>query len=184
MSKKIFIISGYAQTGKDTAAKALVTRGDVVHLSFAERLKDSVNLSMRMLGITDLDLHKEEDKIKYRSLLVEHAKAARSIDSAVFAKALVPRINSALNTDKHVVISDWRYMNEYKVICETFGFDNVITMMIEREDSHPANDEEKNSIAEIKNIALYKQEFRNGETLAISEWAIKAYATWSMHSRA
>ena len=152
VSPKIILISGYARSGKDTFASHMIQPLTVSHrVSFAYELKEIANKTLWMLGLTHIDLHRNEDKVKYRDILIGIARTARAADPAIFARLACRRIDEIHNAGSHVIITDWRYSNEHEYLCERYGHGNIITVMVEKKGGFPAHEEEEQSIAGILN---------------------------------
>lgn len=150
VNPKIILISGYARAGKDTFAEALIHPLTVAHrVSFAYELKEIANKTLWMLGLSHIDLHKDEDKVKYRDILIGIARTARKADPAIFARLACRKIDEIRNAGAHVVITDWRYANEHEYLCEKYGAQNIVTVMVNKVGNMPAHEEEGESIAGI-----------------------------------
>lgn len=174
VNPKIILISGYARSGKDTFADSLVPELVVAHrVSFASELKEVANKTLWMLGLGHIDLHRDEDKVRYRELLIGLARAARSADLSIFARLACRRIDEIRNAGSYVVITDWRYANEHEYLCTKYGKENIITVMMERSGGVPAHEEEQNSISEIKSsISIdLKVSAEDGDLKLISQQA-------------
>jgi hypothetical protein len=178
MSKmpKIILISGYARSGKDTFAKSLIAELSVAHtVSFASELKEVVNKTLWMLGLGHIDLHKDDDKVRYRDALVGIARSARAADAEIFARLACRRIDEIRNAGAHVVITDWRYTNEHEYLCTKYGKENIVTVMMERVGGSPAHEEELNSIGAIMG-SLFIDSYvlaKDGDLVEISRKAVE-----------
>lgn len=147
---KIVMISGYARSGKDTFASAVINGARNAHrVSFAHELKEVANKTLWMLGLGHIDMHRDEDKVKYRDLLIGIARAARAADPSIFARLACRRIDEIRGAGAHVVITDWRYSNEHEYLCDKYGNQNIVTVYLDREGNLPAHDEEKYSVGGI-----------------------------------
>ena len=152
VNPKIILVSGYARAGKDTFASNMIRPLGVAHrVSFAYELKEIANKTLWMLGLTHIDLHRDEDKVKYRDILIGIARTARAADPSIFARLACRRIDEVRSAGAHVIITDWRYSNEHEYLCEKYGHGNMVTVMVEREGGFPAHEEEERSIAGILN---------------------------------
>lgn len=152
----VFLVTGYARSGKDTLADALVQRiPGCVKIAFADSLKDAGNRFFTALGIEDVNLRSTYDKIKHRDLLVAMGKAARSIDPDVFARCAADRARYNVLAGRCVVISDWRYLNEYTAIQRICYPARIVTISLTRSGGVPANEEEQESIRDIDAAVTY-----------------------------
>ncbi len=132
--RQIIGLSGYARSGKDTVANILVDTGKWQRISFAAKLKEAVYLlnpyiptGERDGGIRRLQYIIEqmgEDKAKdygteYRRLLqVMGTEVGRNLFGENFW------VDIALKTadpDKHIVITDCRFLNEAQGVVDLGG---------------------------------------------------------------
>jgi hypothetical protein len=97
-------ILGRAGSGKDTVANYLVSEHGFEKHAFSEGL---YKICREYYGMT----------VKDRGLLQEVGEAMRSIDPDVFVKYL----GRSLKNSKNIVISDVRFVNEYKTL-KDLGF--------------------------------------------------------------
>lgn len=171
----VFLVTGYARTGKDTIANALL---DLLPLSrkvaFADNLKAAGNLFLERLNLHDrADLTIDADKVKYRDFLVAGGEMARSIDPDVFARASAATASHALMAGRCVVIPDWRYTNELIAVQTACSPHNVVTIRLHRESTGPANSKEAVNMAAIEDTCRIDHEasFKSGETGAIRDLA-------------
>jgi hypothetical protein len=174
VNPKIILVSGYARAGKDTFASNMIQPLSVAHrVSFAYELKEIANKTLWMLGLNHIDLHRDEDKVKYRDILIGIARTARAADPAIFARLACRRINEIYSAGSHVIVTDWRYANEHEYLCEKFGHTNIVTVMVEREGGVPAHEEEESSIAEILNSININVRVvaKDGDTPQIAHYA-------------
>lgn len=150
VNPKIILISGYARSGKDTFAQAMIPNLTVAHrVSFAYELKEVANKTLWMLGLSHIDLHRDEDKVKYRDILIGIARTARKADPSIFARLACRRIDEIRNSGSHVIVTDWRYANEHELLCDKYGHENIKTVMLHRVGGYAAHEEEEQSIAKI-----------------------------------
>jgi len=142
---------GYARSGKDTAALALIERG-WRRDAFADALKrDAASALMNSLSMgggsaddfpwgtmfTDPAL-----KEIFRPFLVEYGRAMRHIRSDYW----VTRLFRGLDPRESHVVTDVRYMNEVEAIRQRGG--KVI--MVTRPGVGPCNEEERLSFLHVK----------------------------------
>ena len=136
-------ITGYARSGKDEAAKALVGKG-YTRVAFADDLKQQVQVMLRSIGVV-VDLQKSDlDKAFWRDLLVYWGKKRRETNPSYWIDRIRLLNRTALNGD--CVISDVRYPNEAAWVLKRGGK----LIFIERAGANSANFEEAKSIAELK----------------------------------
>lgn len=177
----VFLITGYARAGKDTLAAALRNHlPNALVTSFADPLKAAVNGYFTALGIESVNVRETADKIRFRSLLVEAGRAARSVDANVFANSVAYDARLALMTGRSVIVPDWRYANEHAAIVKAVGHHHpVVTLRIGRVCELPANDEEAYSIQEIHERGLVQSGkiFADGDTGSIADWAMQIAST-------
>jgi hypothetical protein len=171
----VFLICGYARTGKDTLGAALL---DYLpgsrKVAFADTLKAAGNLFLERLNLHDrADLTLDADKAKYREFLVAGGKMGRSIDPDVFARAAATMASHALQAGRCVIIPDWRYTNELIAVQTACSPHKVVTIRLHRESTGPANSEEAVNMAAIEDTCRVDHEasYRSGETAAIRDLA-------------
>jgi hypothetical protein len=83
--------------------------------------------------------------------------SARSLNQDVFIDGLIDRIGHLKNY--HVVVPDWRYLNEVNRIRETLTDWRIITVYIETLGNFAINEEEALSIAEMRRAMACDYEF-------------------------
>ena len=135
-------LCGWARSGKDTAAEALISRG-FARVAFADALKREVCSG---LGIARERL--EVEKASWRPLLVEWGRGRRRVDQDCWIK-LTRALVEKMPPSADVVVTDVRYPNEAKWIWEQGGF----VLRISRPGVIAANEEEERTIAEVDKIA-------------------------------
>jgi hypothetical protein len=165
----LVLLCGYSRAGKDTFANGMEigNRDYLTHL-LAAPLKTIGNNIINRLNLGDyvdkdtgyrVCFWDEKFKSKHRNVLVTLARFARSLDSDVFVNRLIEQIDTISTSGKHVVITDWRYLNEYKRIKSELTAYNVVTVWIETIGIFAANEEEALSIAEIRKEMTWDYEF-------------------------
>ena len=167
----VVLVSGYARAGKNTFADGMVRKsrkfdGRLVETSFAAELKSAANAYLDEIGLltASSDFFEESFKNKYRAALVELGRMSRDIDKDIFAKKVADRVldmSDLYDRDTPFVVTDWRYLNEYRVlrdILEPRGF-RVVTVRIDTAGILPSNDEELHSLAEIRRNMAPDREF-------------------------
>ena len=171
----VFLICGFARTGKDTLGAALL---DLLphsrKVAFADSLKAAGNLFLERLNLHGMaDLNRESDKFRFRDFLVAGGKMARALQPDVFAERAAYEAKMNLLAGRCVVIPDWRYPNELiavQTICSTYP---VVTVRLHRESTGAANEEEAVHMAQIEDTCRIDHEasFKSGETGAIRDLA-------------
>jgi dephospho-CoA kinase len=136
MTRKIIMLAGPISVGKDETANFLVSSQGYIKFSFAEALKEFTSKKYNF----DTSLcHTQEGKrsiIKsegetVRNLLIREAGSWRDLDENVWIDIVIDRILKETDTTQKIVISDFRYPNEYLEIKKVF--DDTTTVKIVRE---------------------------------------------------
>lgn len=162
----LVLISGFARAGKDTLAEGILewSRRPSRKTNFADHLKDAANDFLWSLNMEG-DFHNEAFKVKHRDVLVTLGRFARSLNQDVFAENLAHFVPIQMTpgevAPETVVCSDWRYINELRV-CQSVLWDlgwKVRTIYVATAGIGPANDEELDSICEIKQFHSFDQEY-------------------------
>jgi hypothetical protein len=136
--RKLLLLSGKINSGKDYTADILVKKENWVKISFASVLK---KLASEKYDIELKDFNTQEGKKKiykdgktYRELLINLAEECKQIDQNFFVKKAIEEIKALEMVN--IVIPDWRYPHEYDYICsnlqEEFG---IFTARISRDSS-------------------------------------------------
>lgn len=170
---KLIGISGFARSGKDTAAAALVRNG-WTRKAFADALKRDAGLALRGSLIAG-GYNPPQDEVapwfadpalkeSFRPFLVEYGRAMRRL----FPDYWIARLDLELRPDTCYVITDVRYANEAAWIRGRGG--RVVEIV--RPGVGPANDEEKNSMAAF----LPDRHIYNGNTVESLQRELLAYA--------
>lgn len=171
----VIAICGYARAGKDTLADEIqyllrIRHSGAKKASFADPLKDAATLAMRQLGLPDVDFHKDEYKVKYRSVLVALGESARAENPDIFADLLAARARTEMDANQStLLVPDWRYGNEKRVLKHAFG-NRAVFCYISREGMMAANQTEHNSIRSIRDDEYafdFVGHFRDGDILGI-----------------
>jgi hypothetical protein len=148
----IVMLSGYARSGKDTAAALLVEEYGFQRLAFADPLKQDVSrrtgLPLEYFTTARKDeplppdaLHPDFPTAKTpRDMLIQHAAAERSRDNHIYARYVRDAIAESPPYSR-IVITDWRYRSEASVIAELIDAANyVVYVRITRPDVSPSHD--------------------------------------------
>jgi hypothetical protein len=182
-SKTVLLVSGFARAGKDTFADGLLARVeqrrfsrtaasrvlDFYKTSFANSLKSAANEYLKstdqLNSQAGVDFFDEQFKATNREVLVALGRMSRSLNQNIFAELTANRIarRDFWNTrDQVVVVPDWRYLNELKVLTDILtplGW-RVLTVRVDTQGVEPANDEELQSLAEIRREVAVDFEYR------------------------
>lgn len=149
MTRTIIMLSGKAGSGKDYTANWLVQNKGFTRFAFADHLKDLVsyryNIKRSMFDTQEgkkLQIVAEGEKFSLRDLLISTANLERYKNNLVFVNKVKTAIEAS-PFDK-IVISDFRYPEEYSVLKEYFcnyqRNGSVITVRIQGQSSIQVND--------------------------------------------
>jgi len=144
----VYLISGYAGSGKDTAG-AVFERVGFRRYAFADILKHrsshdhgyALALTLTEVGkATIVKSTKTHRTTAVRSLLIEDSAQAKQIhaDDGYWAKLVADQIER--ETPKFVVITDWRYNSEYNTIRASFPEAKLTRIRVKRESVKPSQD--------------------------------------------
>lgn len=136
-------LSGYAQSGKDTVANALIEKHNFNRIAFADPIRTFLYEMNPMSGSEPLRMRVDVDgwdKAKQhgevRRLLQTTGVAARKLFGEDF---WVKQAFSGLDSSEHYVISDVRFKNEAETIREMGGYIwRVERTGIDAVNSHPS----------------------------------------------
>jgi hypothetical protein len=151
MSLKLIWLSGWASSGKDTAAEVLC-RGGAKRLAFADSLKDMV---AKKYGFPRHWCDSVEGKAtviseygaSVRELLIKDSFEAKKQDINVFARIVFEKIlNEFVNGTKIIVISDWRFPHEYHFVTGATAGIEPITVRITRPGLEPLADDSEHQL--------------------------------------
>lgn len=137
----IILLRGFSRSGKDFVGQILCDKYGYKRFAFADSLKkivadeydcdiDLLHSQIGKLQICENDLLKRT----YRQILIDEALRYRNIDPGVFAKHCCKKIYGA-NPEEipdKIVITDWRYQNEYDIIQENFPNHIIIPVNVQR----------------------------------------------------
>jgi hypothetical protein len=140
--RKIVLLSGYISSGKDCVADFLVKTKNYRKYALADYLKTytafkydfPVSLTKTHQGkramITMLD---NVTEVSVRELLISEGEQLRKFRESIFVDKVIERINMDDNINyQNIVISDFRFPNEYKNFKDAFPI--VKTVRINRPD--------------------------------------------------
>lgn len=132
--KIIIMVSGFAGSGKDTASDYIAKTFGFAKYGLADSLKDLVsakfNLSRPRLDDQCYKKTSISNNKTVRDLLIEEATKARAENVNVWIDKTIAKFKE----DK-IIISDFRYPNEYFRLIEKF--EKVITVRITRDTAVP-----------------------------------------------
>jgi hypothetical protein len=150
LPQHLILVCGFARSGKDTFAKGIRARAtDAIRFAYADKLKRALEVAANELGIK-VDYNDDAEKAIDRPLFVEFGKAMRRRNKQVFARILENAIIN-LRAEQSIVVTDWRYLNEYEVakeICDKWSV-KLHTVHVVRHGWKAANDEEEMNLNEI-----------------------------------
>lgn len=136
---RIFMLSGYAGSGKDTVGKLFVDLG-FTRYAFADALKEySANLHDFPFSMTLTNEGKNtlvyskvlERTATVRELLIyDAAKVKGTYGDLYWARIVADKIKD--EGCNYVVITDWRYLNELEHLNNTFPTADIVTFRIVR----------------------------------------------------
>ena len=128
MTIKIILLAGWSQAGKDTAADYLVEKYGFKKFAFADAPKVAVAAKYNFpIGWTKtqegkaLQVHTENGLRTVRDLIIEYANSERAKNPYAWAEVTANEIKEVvangnvtadINGDIHLVISDWRLIDE------------------------------------------------------------------------
>lgn len=155
--KVILAVSGYAQSGKDTFADAVVGliggKYKCSRFKFAEHLRIAAGKAFSYLNL-DVNPWTEDrvEKEKLRPLLVSLGEFAREKNVNVFAGLARDEIKFFLSSDCEIaIITDMRYSNEHELLKEMASQNGYKyhRVHITRIGTGPVNDAEERSVASL-----------------------------------
>ena len=126
----IILLSGKAGSGKDAAALILCEEMQFHRLAFADILKEDV-AQKTCIPVQFFHIKKDviyDAGISYRSLLINHATAAKAADIDIYARQVADIILQ--QPTQRWVISDWRHYSELKCLLDR-GL-GVVTVRVNR----------------------------------------------------
>ena len=161
--KYIVLVNGFSNSGKDTFSDFLVKTGNnFVKYAFADELKsyisDKYNVDYK-LTLTQEGKNTPINTLNctIRDLLISEAKKAIKQNPDFYAIKLTEKIKF---TDKiqdyrgeinnSIVISDWRFPNEYSCIANEFKNYKIITVRINRTKVSHVNSKSENYLNDFK----------------------------------
>jgi len=151
MSLKLIWLSGWASSGKDTAAEVLCAAG-AKRLAFADSLKDMVAEKYGFPrhwcdSVEGKATVISEEGVSVRELLIRDSFEAKKQDINVFSKIVFEKIlNEFVKGTKIIVISDWRFPHEYHFVTGATAGIEPITVRITRPGLEPLTDDSEHQL--------------------------------------
>ena len=144
--KHIWLLAGYAGSGKDTVAgilQNLLGHSRAATSSFAGAVKDEV-ATMYELDRAYLDTQEGKARgmkladgrfVSVRQLIIEHAETTKrtSGDPAIWAKRIQPPPAA-----EHWILSDWRFPEELQSLQQRFPESRIHTLRVHRPSVQPS----------------------------------------------
>lgn len=150
LPQHLIMVCGFARSGKDTFAKGIRAKAtDAIRFAYADKLKTALELAAESVGI-QVDYSDDNQKALDRPLFVEFGKAMRRRNMEVFANLLESAIIN-LRPEQSIVVTDWRYLNEYEVakeFCDKWAV-KLHTVHVVRHGWKAANEEEEMNLNDI-----------------------------------
>ena len=148
----IILISGFSKSGKDLMADYMVNQFNFKSYAIASSLKQMVaeryNIDINMTNTQCGKSTVVYNGLTVRDLLVKSAiELKNSVDQDVFIADTYKKIY--IGNVKNVVISDFRYINEYKYLSIKYKNDKdtrVLTVRIDRFDRSPVDSPSENQL--------------------------------------
>ncbi len=110
----IIFLSGYLKSGKDTVGNYLCTSHGFIRVAFADLLKDEVSITYDVTRETLDTISGKTPEI--RQLLIQHGAKRRAENINYWIEKIWTTLLENLNLGKNIVLTDWRFENEFKVI--------------------------------------------------------------------
>lgn len=153
--RKIVLVSGFSGSGKDTFADFLANGFGFKKMAFADKLKRHTAVKYGfdpMLTLTQSGkrqvIHINGIDLSVRDCLIYESKKFKSLcGENIFAKHITDRINELndINDNTDIVISDFRFPNEYHWLRGELDT-NIVTVRINRYEKSPINSDTENQL--------------------------------------
>lgn len=160
MFNKIILISGFARSGKDTLANALVNRLGFKKFAFADKVKEvaqALDIKMSVNGFEFITSYwNGHDSTKRFPCIEIGHKLRRILGDDIWVNALRAdeKFQQAVANNDDIVISDNRYGNEFNIVPPNY---KLYSFYIVRESAFPQGAEEVSIgelLAEGKSITI------------------------------
>jgi len=147
---------GQAKSGKDTIATYLKSNHNFHQLAFADKLK---NVTKDLFGLSISQVYSQEGKMEMiprygktpRTLLQEVGTALRSVHPSIWIDYVISDyLSHYQTTNRHVVISDVRYINEVEAIRNANG----LVVRVVREDYQSLQGAEAQHASETEQLMI------------------------------
>lgn len=152
---------GQAKSGKDTIATYLKENHGFHQLAFADKLK---SVTKDLFGLSISQVYSQEGKMEMifrygktpRTLLQEVGTALRNVHPSIWIDYVISEyVTRYLTTNRHVVISDVRYINEVEAIKRADG--KVVRVV--REDYQGLQGAEAQHASETEQLKIPDSDF-------------------------
>lgn len=162
----IFLIGGKAGSGKDTIALHLVNNYSFIKFAFADVLKEYVSnkykINIRLMN-TQIGkktiIYINNQKTTIRDLLIKEAMEHRDIDENYWINIVLKKLSKLDNNTHHkIVISDFRFPNEYYELCKVY--EHVTAINVERNECENINNISETSL----NNFLFDHTIKNNKS--------------------
>ena len=154
MNRTIIMVSGYAGSGKDTISNFFVSNRQFVRVAFADSLKEfcsskyKIDIKKFHTQEGKASLYEKNENMTLRDILIDEAYNQRRDDPNFFVNLVINKIKN-LNHD--VVISDFRYLNEYYNIKREFSNNfKIKTLHVDRPKISVCDEESEHQLDEFK----------------------------------
>ena len=152
---RILMMSGYAQSGKDFVGEFLVKNHNFTRYAFADSLKDEASELYDIprdkfdcqLGKTQLKTV-DGKEVTLRRILISHGTLRRSEDPNYWVRKTASQIIRC--GKNNIVITDWRYKNEYLYIRSIFPNATITTIRLNRWSKSAVDDLSETSLDDFR----------------------------------
>lgn len=168
MAKTIIALSGWKQSGKDTAADYIINKYGFIKLSIADALKHNTSVQyaipleyfydnelkeckLEKMPASDVSIYKYKEILHVderghyywtpRALLIHEGSCKREVDQDYWVRTLFTHMFAAEQTGHELfTIADLRFTNEIEAFKKHYPEYKLITVRINRFDSPPNED--------------------------------------------
>ncbi len=151
----IILLRGFSNSGKDFVGNILSAHYNYKQFSFADSLKkivsDKYNIPLNQLYSQEGKLMMCDNRT-HRQILIEEALKLKEKDEGIFAKYCCNEINKLDEGNINIVITDWRFENEFDILKEYFPNAKIIPVHIIRKN------QKKSPIDDISEYHLMNRE--------------------------
>lgn len=155
----IILLRGFSHSGKDYVGNILCEKYGYKRYAFADSLKklvaDEFNYPLEKLHTQEgkLEVCKSDSLHRtYRQILIDEALRMRNIDAGIFAKYCCQDILDLESVPDRIVITDWRYPNEFNIVSKMFPTHKVTSVLVQRigQDKSPVQDKSEYHLIDRK----------------------------------